>query len=147
MQDRRRGFASNIWQIGSGEDQDNRGFGLNVQGLNDASRTNRMNTLLAASQAQLNPIQGALAPRTALNPYSMMTAFQAPGMTEYSSSLQGAPQVTGAANAIQPLYNYGSDVNNTNFNAAESRAMASANAYAAVGSGMMSSGSKIYASR
>ena len=145
MQDKRRGYAGNIWQIGSQEDQANRGFGLNVQGLNAADRGNRLNSMIAASQAQLAPIQGAMT-RTASNPYALLSSFQAPTMQSASAVMSGAPQVTGAAQSIQPLYNYGKDVFDTNFNAAESRANSSANAYAQAGAGLMSTGGSMYGS-
>lgn len=138
-QAQRRAFAANTLQLGTEEDRLRQGMRLQAEG-------SRANALIALNQAKLSPILSATTARTGMNPYGMMAFNQAPSLAEVSGIFGGSPQVQAGASAMQPLYSYGRDVFDTNFNAAESRALNRANAYTSAGAGMMSTAGDMYTS-
>jgi hypothetical protein len=144
--DQRRQFGALAQGIGFNEDQGNRQFGLNVQGQNEASQGNFRNFLLGSSQATLNPQLQMLSQRASVRPDSVLGMYAGSSSPQTWGAVQGsAPSIAQGVQSLQGLYNYAGDVNNTNFNAAESRANQQANAYAAAGSGLMSAGTQMYA--
>ena len=82
-----------------------------------------------ATQARLNPLLQMLTPRTALSPVA-------------GAALLNGPQGNSAA-MLSQLLDYGSDVNNTNYNAAQARAIAAANNAAAIGAAGIKAGTTI----
>lgn len=143
--DQRRQFGALAQGIGFNEDQANRQFGLNVQGQNEANSGNWRNFLLGSSQATLNPQLQMLSQRAAVNPASLLGMYAGSSGPQMWGAVQGsAPSIAQGVQSLQGLYNYAGDVANTNFNAAESRANAQANNYAALGSGLLKTGASLY---
>lgn len=129
-----------------------RNFAGAVQGLEEATSGNRINQLIAATQARLNPILAAVGTRTALSP-TISTAATGPAMTPQGTmqTLSGAPQVDRMASAISPLYSYAGQLYGQNMSAAMQTQQldfqaqqAQASALANLGGGLMSFGSSLY---
>lgn len=126
---------------------ENAQFASGVQNMEQAAAGNRINQLLAISQAKLNPILGAMT-RTGVSPTIAMGPAQlAPSVGLPSEVFHRGPQVGDLSGALGPLYNYSSDLYNTNFNAAEARALNGANAATSTGGGLLSLSGSLYANR
>lgn len=137
----RQQMGINAQQVGQSEDSANRAFATGVQAQNEAAQGNWRNFLVNASQAEINPVISAGMTRTNVNPYGLFGASNAvPSPYGMSSVFATAPQIAHGVQAVQPLYM-------TNFAAAESRANAQANATAALGSGLTSTGASMYTTR
>lgn len=140
----RRAFAQAAWGIGNNEDQLNRQLGLNVQAANEAAAGNFRNFLISGSQAQINPLLQAGMQRTAVHPMSLLGLSGASQAAPTAASVMTtAPSIAQGVQSLTPLYSYGADVFNTNFNASEARAINSANAYSALGGGLMNFGGSL----
>jgi hypothetical protein len=110
----------------------NRGFQQGVEGMNQSAEGADRSFILnaqGATQARLNPLLQMLTPRTALSPVA-------------GAALLNGPQGNSAA-MLSQLLDYGSDVNNTNYNAAQARAIAAANNAAAIGAAGIKAGTTI----
>ncbi len=110
----------------------NRGFQQGVEGLNQSAEgANRSFILNAqgATQARLNPLLQMLTPRTALSPTA-------------GAALLNGPRGD-SAQLLSQLLGYGSDVNNTNYNAAQAQAIAAANNAAAMAGAGVNAGTTV----
>lgn len=110
----------------------NRGFQQGVEGLNQSAEGAYRSFVLnaqGATQARLNPLLQMLTPRTALSPVS-------------GAALLNGPRGDSAA-MLSQLLGYGSDVNNTNYNAAQARAIAQANNAAAMAGAATQAGAQL----
>lgn len=123
---------------------ENQQFASGVQNMEEAAAGNRINQLLAVSQAKLNPILGAMT-RTGVSPTIAAGPAQlAPSVGLPAQVFGAAPQVGQLSAALGPLYNYSQDLNNTNFNAGQANAINGANATSAIGGGLTSFGGSLY---
>lgn len=138
----RRQYAMGVEGLLVNEDEANRRFGLNVEGMNMGQTAQRQNFKLAASQATNAPLQGILGTRAPGGTMGNVLGAMGLGMPAGApgAAAAGAPSIYQGVQALTPLYSYGADVFNTNFNAGESRQIRKANAYAGIGSGLMSLG-------
>jgi len=128
-QQQRQGFAENVAQLGDAEQQANRGFQLNVGNALEADQGQRANII----QSGLGAEQNTLAPVLGFYNNNVGQAAQ----VGTSANIIGA-----GASAATPLLNYGSDVFNTNFNAAAANQIAQQNNNAALaGAGINAAGS------
>lgn len=145
MQNQRRGFAQNTMGLLDNEQEANRRFQLNVEGLNTGENQAWQNFLLGAAGQTSQPLYAEMNDRAPASNWSAVMGGMGLGMPIGATNqmMSGAPSVYQGAQAMTPLYNYGADVFNTNFNTGESRAMAQANGYAAIGGGLMSLGGKM----
>lgn len=136
----RRQFGMGVMGLIGNEDEANRRFELNVEGANTGQQGNWRNFLLGAEQATSRPLYAELGTRAPSNVMGGVLGAMGLGYNtgETNASLSGAPSIYQGVQALTPLYNYGADVFNTNFNAGESRQIAQANAWGAVGSGLTS---------
>jgi hypothetical protein len=125
-----------------------RQFGMNVANMEEASTSNRINQLIAATQARLSPILGALGTRSGVNPtVSSGPASLAMQPGSVANILASGPSAASLSGALSPLYGYAAPLNAGNFATEEARAMAIPNALTAAGGGLMSYGGSMYASR
>jgi len=128
----RQQFAQGVDQLGLQEAQQRQQFQFGTQAANQAALANRQGFLLSANSATVNPLMNAIyGNRSVTTPGTVAGIFGA------------APQVSSLSGAAQPALGYASDVYNTDFNAAESRAQNRAAAYAGIGSGLTSAAGSV----
>lgn len=147
----RRAFAAGQWQLGDTEDLHNRQFMLDAVREQNSTTGTQVQQGIALANAKLAPIMGFMSQRTNLNPLALLGHFTPPDIGAPARVMSAAPQVGAMSGALGPMYGYMGDVNNTNFNAAESRGINTMNAYASAGSGLAQSlgqiGSSYYSNR
>lgn len=120
----RRGFASAVLNQGMAEDAQNRAFALNTEGQNQQALDAERRFLAGAvgvNQQALSPLMQFLSQRAVVSP------AMGAGIMSAAPNTQGQSQ-----GLLAQLLGYGQDLNNTNFNATESRANAAANNNAAL---------------
>lgn len=131
----RRGFASAVLNQGMAEDAQNRAFALNTEGQNQSALNAERQFLAGAAgvnQQALSPLLQFLSNRAVVSP------AMGAGLMNAAPNSQGQ-----SAGLLAQLLNYGQDLNNTNFNAAESRANAAANNSAALMGAGINAGTKL----
>ena len=122
----RRQFASSV-------DESMKRFGMGVEELNQRD----LSTRASVAGASASPIMQLFGQRSVASMNPILGAFSAtptPSMT--SGIMSQAPSIFEGAQALQPIYNYGADLYNTNFNALEARALNKSNAMSALSGGL-----------
>lgn len=123
---------------------ENQQFASGVQNLEQAAAGNRVNQLLAVSQAKLNPILGAMT-RTGVSPTIAMGPAQlAPSVGLPADVFGRSPQVGQLSQALDPLYKYAGDVNDFNANRLYANSVSGANAISSLGAGVTKFGGSLY---
>jgi len=134
----RRGFASAVLNQGMAEDAQNRAFGLNTEQQNQQALDAERGFLAGAvgvNQQALSPLMQFLSQRAVVSP------AMGAGIMGAAPNTQGQSQ-----GLLAQLLGYGQDLNNTNFNATESRANAAANNNAAMMGAGINAGTKLLGS-
>ncbi len=134
----RRGFASAVLNQGMAEDAQNRAFALNTEGTNQQALDAERRFLAGAvgvNQQALSPLMQFLSQRAVVSP------AMGAGIMSAAPNTQGQSQ-----GLLAQLLGYGQDLNNTNFNATESRANAAANNNAAMMGAGINAGTKLLGS-
>ena len=131
----RRGFASAVLNQGMAEDAQNRAFGLNTEQQNQQALNAERQFLAGAAGVNmqaLSPLMQFLSNRSVVSP------AMGAGLMSAAPNSQGQSQ-----GLLSQLLGYGQDLNNTNFNAVESRANSAANNSAALMAAGINSGTKL----
>jgi hypothetical protein len=134
----RRGFASAVLNQGMAEDAQNRAFGLNTEQQNQQALNAERQFLAGAAGVNmqaLSPLMQFLSNRSVVSP------TMGAGLMAAAPNSQGQSQ-----GLLAQLLGYGQDLNNTNFNATESRANAAANNNAAMMGAGINAGTKLLGS-
>lgn len=103
------------------------------QAFEQQQKQSQLNAMLAATQAQQ---QGTL------DPYSAILSGTNQNLLPSALNLYGQNQST-QNNLINALYGYGSDLNNTNYNASVSSGIAQGNAYSNLGGSLIGVGGQL----
>jgi hypothetical protein len=136
----RRGFAGGVMGLLQGEDDQRQRYAMGVEELGMRDLTTRAQVAGQASAPLLN----ILAQRGGHNFNNVLGSFNAAlPIGAASGILSQAPSMYSGASAIAPLYSYGADVANTNFNAAASQRAAQANMWANLSGAALGAGGQV----
>lgn len=143
--DARRAFAGQADQLFQQDQELARKFGLGTEQLNQSDLGSRAGAASAATDAVTRTVMPTFASRGGGSFAPLLGAFgAATSAGDVSNLMAQSPSIFQGVQAMQGLYNYGSDVANTNFNAAETRQINKANAIGAIGSGLTKTAGSAY---